>query len=311
MFYTNDMKKIITFTLIILIIPFLIVSLMIREDKKEKVGYNINTKMNIKVKRENGEIEKIPFEDYIIGVVAAEMPVSFELEALKAQAVAARSYVLKKIEQNKNNDYDILDTVMNQVYINNEEMKQKWKDKYEENYKKIKRAVDETKGEYLTYNGNIIEAFFFSTSSGMTENSEDVFTAPLPYLRSVESNWDNISPVFRDNVTLSLKEFYYNLGLDYSDKLDIKILERSNTGHIKKIKINNVEFKGTEVRKKLNLRSTYFEIKKEGNNIIVNTLGYGHGVGMSQYGANGMAKDGYSYIDILKHYYQGVEISKK
>lgn len=311
MFYTNDMKKIITFTLIILIIPFLIVSLMIREDKKEKVGYNINTKMDIKVKRESGEIEKIPFEDYIIGVVAAEMPANFEMEALKAQAVAARSYVLKKIEQNKNNDYDILDTVMNQVYINNEQMKQKWKNQYEENYKKIKQAVDDTKGEYLTYNGDIIEAFFFSTSSGMTENSEDVFTTPLPYLRSVESNWDNISPAFSDNITLSLKEFYYNLGLNYNNNLNVEVLEKSNTGHIKKIKINNVEFKGTEVRKKLNLRSTYFEIKKEGNNVIVNTLGYGHGVGMSQYGANGMAKDGYSYIDILKHYYQGVEISKK
>ena len=188
-------------------LPFLIVTLLVREDNIQ-IKFKKNEKTNyIKVKRENGTVDKIEFENYIIGVVSAEMSATFELEALKAQAVASRSYVLKKIEQNKNEDYDILDTVANQVYIDEKQMKEKWKDKYDEYYQKIKKAVEETKGEYLTYNGEVIQAFFFSTSSGKTENVEDVFQEQLPYLRSVESSWDTISPVFKDTAPYFPLEF--------------------------------------------------------------------------------------------------------
>ena len=302
------MKKIILFIISIILIPYLIVNLSI--DEEIKVKYRKKIDFLVKVKYDNGDIKSIPFEEYIVGVVAAEMPAEFEDNALKAQAVASRSYVLKKIEKNINNNYDILASIMDQVYMSDDKLKDKWKDNYEKYYKKIKSAVDNTKGEYLTYKGNIVEAFFFSTSSGKTENSEDVFVSNLPYLRSVESPWDSASPVFKNTQNFTLKEFYTNLGLNYNEVPNIEIIEKSDTGHIKKIKVDNTIFKGTDFRKLLNLKSTYFDINIENKKVIINTLGNGHGVGMSQYGANFMAHDGYNYKDILKHYYKDVEISK-
>ena len=304
------MKKITLITFLTLMIPFLIVTFFIKEDI-EKQEIKLISNQNVRIKRENGEIDIVPFEEYIIGVLAGEMPAKFELEALKAQAVAARSYVLKKIAQNKTEEYDILDTVMNQVYLDEEQMKNKWQDNYEEYFNKLKQAVLETKGEYLTYNGEVIQAFFFSTSTGKTENVEEVFQEALPYLRSVDSSWDSeISPVFSEVNTFKLSEFYQRLNLNYSENLDIDVLETTSTGRIKKIKINGQEFSGTDISQKLNLRSNFFTIIKSGEYVTITTKGYGHGVGMSQYGAQGMAKAGYKYDEILKHYYQGVEISK-
>ena len=164
------MKKIILIILAIIFIPYIIVSLFIRTDD---IKFYYKEGMNVRVKREQtNTIEVVPFEDYVVGVLAGEMPVNFELEALKAQAVAARTYVMKKMSDNRNQDYDIVDTVQNQVYISDEELKDKWQDKYQERINKVKTAVLETKGEYLSYNGKVIEAFFFSTIVGKTENSE-------------------------------------------------------------------------------------------------------------------------------------------
>lgn len=303
------MKKILLFTLLIIFIPYLIVSVFVAKDdiKFYFVSNNI-----IRVKREaKNIIEEVPFEEYIVGVVAAEMPVSFEMEALKAQAVAARTYALKKMVQNQNQEYDIIDTVANQVYYDEIELKNKWQDTYNKKINKIKEAILDTKGEYMVYDNQIIDAFFFSTSVGKTENSEEVFSAKLPYLRSVESSWDEeVSPVFNDQETFTLKEFYHLLGIEYSESLTVEITKTTSTGRIKKLKINNIEMTGSDVYKKLNLRSTFFEIIKNNNVITIKTKGYGHGVGMSQYGANGMAKKGYTYENILKHYYQGIEIKK-
>lgn len=303
------MKKILLLTLLIILIPYIIVSLFIA---KEEINFYFVSNNTIRVKRESKNvIEEVPFEEYIVGVLAAEMPVSFEIEALKAQAVAARTYALKKMLNNKNNDYDIVDTVANQVYYDNTELKNKWKDTYSEKINKIKQVVIDTKGEYMVYNNEIIDAFFFSTSVGKTENSEEVFTAKLPYLRSVDSNWDEqVSPVFNDQEIFTLKEFYNLLDIKYSNDLKIEIIKTTSTGRIKKIKINNTEMTGSEVYQKLGLRSTFFEIVKNKDIVTVKTKGYGHGVGMSQYGANGMAKQGYTYEKILKHYYQGIEIKK-
>lgn len=302
------MKKFLIITILLILIPYIIVTLFIKDDD---VHFHFVSNMNIRIKRENGQIDKIPFEQYITGVLAGEMPVSFELEALKAQAVAARSYSLKKIEQNYNKEYDVVDTVMNQVYLDEDTLKEKWKDKYDERINKIRQAVIETTGEYLTYDGKVIEAFFFSTSTGKTENSEEVFTQALPYLRSVDSSWDSeVSPVFSETNQFSLKEFYEKLNLPYQENIDVEILETTSTGRIKKIKINNQEFSGSDVYSKLGIRSTFFEIKQNGDTILVVTKGYGHGVGMSQYGALAMAKKGYTYDQILKHYYQGVQIQK-
>lgn len=303
------MKKIILIILTIIFIPYIIVSLFIKTDD---IKFYYTEGMNVRVKREEtNTVEVVPFEDYVVGVLAGEMPVNFELEALKAQAVAARTYVMKKMSDNKNEDYDIVDTVQNQVYISDQELQYKWKDKYQERINKIKRAVLETKGEYLSYNGKVIEAFFFSTSVGKTENSEDVFKQALPYLRSVDSTWDEeVSPVFNDSKEYSMQEFYERLNLKYSDKIKVEILNTTSTGRIKNIKINNKKFTGSEVYKNLNLRSTFFEINQIGSNVVINTKGYGHGVGMSQYGALAMAKKGYKYDQILKYYYQNIQIEK-
>lgn len=298
------MKQLILIMLIIVLIPYMIVTFMVKENKKQ-----VNNEINVRVKKEDNSIITVPFEEYIIGVLAGEMPAKFEMEALKAQAVAARSYVLKKMD--KKNDYDVLDTVMNQVYLDNNKLKEKWGNNFQEYYNKLSKAVMDTKGEYLVYNGEIVEAFFFSTSVGKTENVEEVFSESLPYLRSVDSMWDSeVSPVFNETNTISLNDFYSKLGLEYNSDLNIEVIETTSTGRIKKIKINNIEFNGNDVSKKLNLRSNFFEITKLNDNVLITTKGYGHGVGMSQYGAQAMALKNYKYDEILKYYYQNVEIVK-
>ncbi len=302
------MKKLILVTLLIILIPFIVVSLFIRTDEI-KFHYISNKVVRVKDEKTN-EIIKVPFEEYVKGVLAGEMPTSFELEALKAQAVASRSYVMVKIKQNQNNDYDVVNTVNNQVYLTDEELRAKWKGEYTSKINKIKTAVLETKGEYLTYNNEVVEALFFSTSTGQTENSEDVFTSKVPYLRSVSSSWDKASPVYEDAVSFNLQDFYTKLGLEYNKTITTEVLETTSTGRIKKIKINGKEFNGRDVASKLSLRSNYFTITQNGENVNITTKGFGHGVGMSQYGALGMAKEGYTYDKILKHYYKGTEIKK-
>lgn len=305
------MKKILGLTGIVILIPFLVVLIFVKEIKEQNINSNVINNKNVRIQRTNGSIDTVPFESYIIGVLAGEMPANFELEALKAQALAARSYVLKKMEQNKNNDYDIVDTVMNQVYLDESQMKAKWKDQYEEKLQKITKAVNDTQGEYIAYNGEVIQAFFFSTSSGKTENSEEVFQESLPYLRSVDSTWDSdVSPVFNEIYKFTLEEFYQKLNLPYQEKLQINIVDTTSTGRIKNIEINRQKFKASDLTKLLNLRSTYFNIEQNGNIITIQTKGYGHGVGMSQYGAQAMALKGYNYQEIIKYYYQNVEILK-
>ncbi len=302
------MKKVLLITLLVIAVPFLVVSLFVRTDEI-KFHYISNKVVRVKNVSTN-EISKVPFEEYVKGVLAGEMPASFELEALKAQAVAARSYVLVQMKKNKNNDYDVVNTVTNQVYLSDEKLKENWKNEYKTKIKKVKKAVLETEGEYLSYNGEIVEALFFSTSTGKTENSEDVFSSKVPYLRSVSSTWDKSSPVYEDTAIFDIKDFYQKLGLEYQEKLEQQTLETTSTGRIKKIKINNTEFTGRDVATKLSLRSNCFTITQNETKIIIKTKGYGHGVGMSQYGALGMAKEGYTYDKILKHYYVGTEIKK-
>ena len=301
-------KKILLFSCLIIFIPVLIVSIFIRNDE---ITFNFSANTVVRIYREKtGLIDSVPIEEYIVGVLAGEMPVSFELEALKAQAVASRSYVMKQIEKNINNKYDVVDTVMNQVYLDKEHLMSVWNYSYTENINKIKTAVLSTKGEYLSYNDKIVEALFFSTSPGITENSEEIFTSNEPYLRSVSSVWDEISPVYTTTITYSLSEFYNLLNLKYQNNLIIEIIEKTSTGRIKKLKINDKELTSNYVCSKLCLNSTYFEIIQDGTKIIIKNKGYGHGVGMSQYGAEGMARDGYTYEEILKHYYKDVEIKK-
>ena len=305
------MKKIIIFTVLILFIPFVIVNFF-NVDKKEKIKLKYESNIIIRVKRlSSNEIEYLPLEEYIVGVLAGEMPIYFEKEAFKAQAVAARSYALKKIEYNKDNEYDVVDSVLNQVYLDNYYLKEAWQDEYLDNINKLREIVNETSLEYLDYNGEVVDALFFSTSNGYTENASLVFNIDLPYLQSVTSMWDSsTSSAFRSTKKISIDEFYSSLNLEYSNTLDFKVLRRSSTNRILNLSINGIEFTGKEVYDKLGLKSMDFSLKQDGNNIIIDTVGYGHGVGMSQYGAEGMALEGYSYKDILSHYYVGTSIKK-
>lgn len=305
------MKKIIIFTALILFIPFVIVNFF-DVDKKEEIKLRYESNIIIRVKRlSSNEIEYLPLEEYIVGVLAGEMPIYFEKEAFKAQAVAARSYALKKIEYNKDNEYDVVDSVLNQVYLDNYYLKEAWQDKYLDNINKLREIVNETSLEYLDYNGEVVDALFFSTSNGYTEKASLVFNIDLPYLQSVTSMWDSFtSSAFRSTKKISIDEFYSSLNLEYSNTLDFKVLRRSSTNRILNLSINGIEFTGKEVYDKLGLKSMDFSLKQDGNNIIIDTVGYGHGVGMSQYGAEGMALEGYSYKDILSHYYVGTSIKK-
>ena len=301
-------KKILLFSFAIIILPYIIVSIFIRNDE---ISFNFSSSSVVRVYRsETGVIDSIPIEEYVLGVLAGEMPIDFEIEALKAQAVAARSYVMVQMERNKKNNYDVVDTVVNQVYLDKNYLQTVWKNSYTDNINKIKTAVLSTKGEYVAYDNKVAETLFFSTSSGKTENSEDVFLSKVAYLRSVDSSWDVISPVFETKKIMTLINFYTILGLNYSDQLDISIVDKTDTGRVNKIIINNQMFSGNDICSLLGLRSVNFTIEKSDNNVTIVSRGYGHGVGMSQYGAEAMAKSGYKYQDILKHYYQGIEIKK-
>lgn len=304
------MKKIILFITLLIFIPFFIVIIYNKNYKEIELNY-INVRY-IRVKRnQTNIIETIPLESYIVGVLAGEMPIDFDLEALKAQAVASRSYALKRMEYNKDKEYDVVDTILNQVYLDEEYLKNAWGNNYVKNINKLRKAVNETIDEYLEYNGSIVDAMFFSTSNGYTEDSELVFNFECDYLRSVDSPWDaEVSSAYLTTKTISLTEFYDKLNLSYDKNLNIEIIKRSNTNRILLLKINNQEFSGTDVYNKLSLRSTDFTIELYGDTIKLTTKGYGHGVGMSQYGALGMAKKGYTYEEILKHYYQNVSITK-
>lgn len=304
------MKKIIIFTAFLIIIPFIIVTILLKEPKEIELKYASNTVVRIKREKKN-IIETIPLEEYIVGVLAGEMPISFEIEALKAQAVASRSYALNKIANNKDKEYDVVDTIMNQVYLDNDYLKSVWKNTYVTKINKLKTAVNETFGEYLDYNGSIVNAMFFSTSNGYTEDSKNVFGFEAAYLKSVNSPWDEeTSTAFNSSKEISLQEFYEKLNLPYQEKLTVKITKRSPTNRILNLKINNQDFASRELYNKLSLKSTDFIIIQNGSNIIIKTKGYGHGVGMSQYGALGMAKQGKTYEEILSHYYKDTKIKK-
>lgn len=304
------MKKIIIFTFFIIIIPYFILNLYSKNIKEIELKTDESIKVRVK-RLQKDKIDEIELNEYVLGVLAGEMPISFELEALKAQAVASRSYVLKRLDYNKDKDYDVVDSVTNQVYLDNEHLKKAWGDNYIKNINKLKTAVNETFNEYLECDGQIADALFFSTSNGYTENSELVFNFAVSYLKSVSSPWDKeVTTAFKTTKEMSLQEFYERLNLPYQEKIKIENIDRSATNRILKIKINNQEFTGREIYNKLKIRSTDFTIEQENTNVIITTIGYGHGVGMSQYGALGMAKKGYNYKEILTHYYQNTQIKK-
>lgn len=270
------------------------------ETKKENIKKN---EITVTVYRNNGKIINLELEEYVLGVVGAEMPASFNIEALKAQAILARTYALKSIKNGKK----LTDTVSTQAYKDNSELQKLWKNDYTKYYEKIKKAVNETKGKVILYNNEYIDAVYHSTSNGKTENSKNVWKNILPYLVSVDSSWDKNVKSYKKETIFEINEFCNILKLDVEEPITYEIIH-NETGRVRQITINNKTFSGTEFRNLLKLRSADFEIEINDEKVKVTTYGYGHGVGMSQYGANEMAKQGYSYIQILKHYYTGVVI---
>lgn len=275
--------------------------------------------------KENKVIE-LPLEDYVLGVVSAEMPAEFPVEAIKAQAVAARTYVLAHMEQfggtssQAANGGNVIDTTANQVYYSKDERNAGWPEKKRNEYwDKITSAVKVTEGQILTYNDALVmKPYFFSTSSGKTENGSDVFDTSEPYLKSVSSTGEEGSPKYKNNVEISNKEFISKINSVYEGaislnsvlKREISIISRGEGGSVKEIKVGKVTMTGANLRKILSLNSADFEITYSNTEMIITTKGYGHGVGMSQFGAKAMAQNGSDYLSILKHYYSGVSIEK-
>ncbi|MEA3321240.1 MAG: stage II sporulation protein D [Bacillota bacterium] len=277
---------------------------------------SIDSPIDVAVYRHKQEmIEKIPLEDYIVGVVASEMPADFELEALKAQALAARTYILRQLMAEEKlgtpEGADVTDTEQHQVYKSPEELKTIWTaEDFNWKMEKIKQAVAETAGSVLTYNNAPIDASYFSTSNGFTENSEEYWPNEIPYLRSVESPWDVDSEKYLRQVSLPVQEFQSKLGVSLgSDGAVGKIIARTTGNRVETVDINGKTLSGREVRDILKLRSSDFTWERKGDNIVITTKGFGHGVGMSQYGANGMALEGKNYTQIISHYYKDVQIA--
>lgn len=250
----------------------------------------------------------IDLEEYVIGVVAAEMPVSFHPEALKAQAIAARTYVLKSTNYGQT---PIEPTVAKQVFYSADTRKENWAESYETNESKVREAVESTKGEVIEYNGELITAMFHSMSNGMTESSMNYSGTELPYLQSVSSTDFQYANNYETTSTFTIDE--WNKLLKAKNKLSeihqIR-LHKNNTGRVDKVTLNDKEWTGRDLREKLGLRSTDFEINVVDKKIAVTTEGYGHGVGMSQYGADAMADQGSTAHEILQHYYKNTSIEK-
>lgn len=292
----------------------------VSEIKKESSNSNIvnsgktnsntqvtNQGQTIKLKLNTGETINIALEDYVIGVVGSEMPALFNSEALKAQSVAARTYALKKTSMGAT----LTATTSDQVYKTNDQLKAMWGNSYDTYYNKVKNAVLATKGEVMTYNGNYIDAVYFSTSNGRTEDPIYVWSYTQPYLKSVDSKWDIGTTFFNATKTIPKSEISSKLGVNLTSISEITINSLTTGGRVNSVTIAGKEFTGVQIRTLLGLRSSDFTVSESGNNIVFTTKGWGHGVGMSQYGANGMANAGYSYSQILKHYYTGISIVKK
>ncbi|WP_213469877.1 stage II sporulation protein D [Paenibacillus dendritiformis] len=283
------------------------------------------------------KIENVPLEQYVRGVLAAEMPADFELEALKAQAIAARTYIVRRLRSGDTagvpEGADVTDTVAHQAYIPLDELA----NRPERMIARLNQAVNETRDQVVTYQGEPIMAAFFSTSNGYTENAEDYWKNPVPYLKSVPSPWDQAeSPRYAETVELPLNEVLDKLGLTPAAvpglaqatrqggtgnsssgtrpggglAADVRILSRTAGKRVEEVQFGSKRFSGRDIREKLNLRSSAFDWERDGDKLRITTYGYGHGVGMSQYGAQGMAKQGAGAERILTYYYTGVRLDK-
>ena len=324
------------FLMIFFLLPALLtnrgeVSASVKEENTRKeenlTQENINTEEYdykqygiIKLLHKNtNEVEEVPIDTYLCNVVSAEMPADYEKEALKAQAIVARTYTIYKIQNKKHENADICDdSSCCQAWVSKETRLSRWdEDKRESNWKKIEECVNETKGKIITYEGKPINAFFHANSGGKTEIPVNVWGGTgYPYLQVVETAGEEGYDQYESEVSLTkeelidkLKTKYKNISIDFNNQDDIKILEYTDSGRVKTVKFGNHNLSGVEARTLLGLRSTNFEISRDGDNIKFTVKGYGHGVGMSQTGADSLAKEGKNCFDIINHFYIGVQIT--
>lgn len=287
------------------------------EYKQENYNYNkygIITLLHSKT----GETEQVNLDKYLCNVVSAEMPADYDMQALEAQAIVARTYTIYKILNKKHDNADICDnSACCQAWISKEDRLSKWEEgKKNDNWQKICDAVNNTAGKIITYQNQPINAFFHSNSGGVTEIPINVWGGTgYPYLQSVQTSGEEEYKQYSSEVNLTqqelinkLKEKYTDIVIDFSKDEDIKILEYTESKRVKTIKFGNHEISGVEARTILGLKSTNFEIQKNEDNIKFIVKGYGHGVGMSQTGADAMAKKGSNAEDIIKHFYTNIEI---
>lgn len=311
---------------VLVLIPVTIVTYQ-EEDVKEVYAETLeNQKVEVSLNNENTNINEeetqaqvlvshnrdksdayyVDLEEYIIGVVAGEMPASFHMEALKAQAVAARTYALYKMENQAN--YVLSASVSDQVYLTLDQMKTKWGSDFDYYYNRVKEAVTATAGEVIKYHDELIIAYYFAISNGYTDDGAIVFNDQEDYLVSVDSSWDKNYASYASTRTMSKSSFCSGLNISCDD-IVIQNVVRADNHYVRSICINGVTFTGREVFSKLGLKSHDFTITVHDNIVSILTYGFGHGVGMSQYGALGMANQGYSYQDILTYYYKNTQIS--
>lgn len=287
----------------------------------------VKTPRRIKVWREDlGRAVKVDFEEYVACVTASEMPNTFETEALKAQSVAARTFAVSKIQKYESKkpqqhpEAPICDTTHCQVYKTEKELlachPEGWGESAE-GWPKVQAACRATEGRLLYYDGKLVmQPLFFSSSGGQTENSEDVFVSAVPYLVSVSSPYEEAATHRNEQKEFTLAEMQKKVQKAFPEKnfgtltqAGLKILSRTAGGRVEKMQVGEAVLKGTQVRSALGLSSALFTIGFSGDRIVFTSSGSGHGVGMSQYGADGMAKEGYDYCRILQHYYAGTVVA--
>lgn len=291
-----------------------------KTDVKNAIGKDVTIKVYYTPEK---KILSLPMEEYIKLVVSSEMPASFHDEALKAQAIAARSFLVPKLKEvggkgcPKANGADVCSDVHCQAFIPKDERMKKWATEADAKWRKVSQAVEATKGQVLTYDNKIATYIkYFSTSTGKTEDSLEVFGTSQPYLKSVESKGEEVAPNFKSSLTIKREEFVNKIKSKYKDvKIDatniqnqVKITEKTVGDRVKAINIGGKVLTGVEIRSIFGLKSAAFTLGYDKASVVFNVQGYGHGVGMSQWGANEMGKNGKTYKEILTHYYKGISI---
>lgn len=314
------MKKIlfktIVVSIVVLLFPFVLTLLLSKQgnESRETMDFTIYYEVN-------GQKDKLTFDDYLLGVVAANMPAGYQMEALKAQAVIARTYALYNISLLSKEAADKKTFTTSELglsYIGLDDLEQYWgEENYNTYFSRLENAVYATRGEVLVYEDDLILPVFFNTGSGFTRNASEAWGVEIPYLVSVPSKQDvtsinylKIEEYEISEILSTLSKFYTDLDVTEKNFFEkVTISERDSTGYVLKVSLGDFTVTGEEFAKVLGLSSNHFYIEDYEGNVRIICNGAGHGVGLSQYGANAMAEDGSSYEEILEYYYSGIDVA--